>query len=101
MSNSAVETKVNNKIKIKEPSKYNVIMLNDNITPFEFVIGILTDIFHHSDQTAKELTEVIHNHGSAIVGTYPYEIAEQKGLEATRISRKNKYPLEIKLEENV
>lgn len=101
MTESVVETKVNNKIKIKEPNKFNVIMLNDNVTPYNFVIELLVTIFDHDDNAATELTNAIHNSGSAIVGTYNFEIAEQKGIEATRISRKNKYPLKIKLEENV
>ena len=40
----------------------------------------------------------IHNTGSAVVGIYTYEIAEQKGTEATNESRSRGFPLQIKIE---
>jgi ATP-dependent Clp protease adapter protein ClpS len=40
----------------------------------------------------------IHTNGSAIVGTYSYEIAEHKTIEATSLSRENGFPLQVKLE---
>lgn len=82
----------------KEPGKYNVIMLNDDVTPVEWVMGILKDIFKHSDASAQALTMKIHNDGSAVVGTYLYEIAEQKGVEATNASRNHGFPLVLKVE---
>lgn len=83
----------------KEPKKYNVIMLNDDYTPIDWVIEILRKIFKHSTENAEALTLTIHNEGSAVVGTYQYEIAEQKALEATNNSRSNGFPLAVKLEE--
>lgn len=82
----------------KEPGKYNVIMLNDDVTPVEWVMGILKDIFKHSDASAQALTMKIHNDGSAVVGTYLYEIAEQKGVEAVNASRNHGFPLVLKVE---
>ena len=35
-------------IKIKEPSLYHVIFLNDDKTPMDFVIALLVNIFHHN-----------------------------------------------------
>jgi ATP-dependent Clp protease adapter protein ClpS len=43
----------------------------------------------------------IHNEGSAVVGTYDYEIAEQKALETTKLSRDQGFPLSVRLEEEV
>ena len=93
---------IDEKIKqvVKEPSKYNVIMLNDDATPMEWVIGLLKEIFKHSDKDAQSLTMKIHNEGSAIVGTYKYEIAEQKSVEAVNISRNHGFPLQLKIEES-
>jgi len=54
------------------PGKYNVIMLNDNLTPIDWVISVLKEIFKHSEVTAETLTMTIHNDGSAVVGTYSY-----------------------------
>ena len=85
--------------KTKEPSKYKVVMLNDNHTPMDWVIDLLKTIFKHSETTAKELTMKIHNEGSAVVGIYTYEIAEQKMVEAVNASRDRGFPLQLTLEE--
>ena len=81
-----------------EPKKYKVIMLNDDTTPMEWVIDVLTYIFKHSEATAKDITMKIHNEGSGIAGVYTYEIAEQKTAEAITASRENGFPLAIKME---
>jgi|TARA_B110000977_G_scaffold198375_1_gene283099 ATP-dependent Clp protease adaptor protein ClpS len=87
------------KLDIQEPSVYNVIMLNDDTTPIEWVMGILKEIFRHSTSDAEALTMKIHNEGSAIAGTYKYEIAEQKSIESVNASRNNGFPLQLKVEE--
>lgn len=94
------EVVIDEKIKLEDriPSKYNVIMLNDNHTPIEFVIGVLELIFQHTRADSENLTMEIHNEGSAVVGTYNYEIAEMKANEAINISRTNGFPLNVKLE---
>ena len=92
---------IDEKIKktIKEPSRYNVIMLNDDYTPIDWVIKILKEIFKHSNDSAEKITLTIHNEGSSVVGTYQYEIAEQKATETVNASRNHGFPLAIKLEE--
>ena len=85
--------------KITEPSKYKVIFFNDDATPMEWVIEMLTGIFRHSEETAQHLTLQIHAEGSSTVGIYTYEVAEQKAVEATTASRDRSYPLQIKVEE--
>lgn len=97
-----IDIKIDEKIKriVKQPSKFNVIMLNDATTPIGWVIGVLKEIFKHSDADAEALTMKIHSEGSAVVGTYAYEIAEQKSVEAINESRNNGFPLQIKVEES-
>lgn len=96
----AVETELKEKtvVEIVPPSMWKVVFLNDDQTPMEFVIELLTTIFKHSDDSAKEVTLEIHNTGSGIAGIYSYEIAEQRGIEATQVSRNNGYPLRIQVE---
>tara|TARA_S200000501_G_scaffold7947_1_gene7066 strand:- start:34 stop:348 length:315 start_codon:yes stop_codon:yes gene_type:complete len=91
-----IDTKINELI--TEPSRYNVIFLNDDATPIEWVIDLLVSIFKHTQSSAENLTMEIHTNGSAVVGTYSYEIAEQKTIEATQLSRENGFPLQVKLE---
>ena len=102
MSTDVVEEiKIDEKIKkqLKEPSNYNVIFFNDNVTPMEWVIEILKKIFHHSEETAQNLMLIVHEKGSAVVGTYSFEIAEQKAVESNNASRGQGYPLQVKVEE--
>lgn len=93
-----VKPRVQTKTDIQPPSLFNVIYLNDNVTTKEFVIESLKNIFHHDEETATEITQRIHEQGSSVVSTLPYEIAEQKGVEATMLARTNGFPLNVKLE---
>jgi len=64
----------------------------------EFVVESLKAIFNYSEDRAKDLCIKIHEEGSAVVAVFPYEIAEQKGVEATLLARKHGFPLQVKLE---
>ncbi|SVC58378.1 uncharacterized protein METZ01_LOCUS311232 [marine metagenome] len=55
-------------------------------------------IFNHDMQTSQELTQKVHDEGMAVVAILPYEIAEQKGIETTVLSRNNNHPLQVKIE---
>jgi len=94
------DVKLDEKIKkiTTEPRKYKVVFINDNQTPVEWVVRVLTDIFKHTQEIAEKITLTIHTEGSGIAGIYTYEIAEQKMLEATTASRNHGFPLQIKLE---
>jgi ATP-dependent Clp protease adaptor protein ClpS len=81
-----------------EPGKYKVIVLNDDFTPIEFVIVMFMKVFKFTEKLSIELTKKVHNEGSAIAGIYTYEIAEQRGLDATTLARENGHPLVIKIE---
>lgn len=93
-----VKPKVAVRTDVKPPSLYNVIYMNDNVTTMEFVVETLKTIFHHTEERAHEITHKIHEEGSSVVSTLPYEIAEQKGVEATLLARNNGFPLNVKLE---
>src|SRR6056297_1365215 len=96
------DVKLDEKIKRadKEPKKYKVIFLNDNHTPMEWVVSLLVEIYKHSKESAENITMTIHTEGSGVVGTYSYEIAEQKMIETINISRNHGFPLQVKMEED-
>jgi len=102
MSNVDLDIKIDGKIKkkITEPKLFKVIFLNDDYTPMEFVVSLLIKLFKHSEETAHAITMTIHDEGSAVVGIYSFEIAEQKSVEATALSRDNGFPLKVKIEES-
>ena len=98
----AIDTIIEKKSKvtdtIKAPGKFKVVVCNDDVTPVEFVISMLVMVFRHNEKSALELTLKIHESGSAVVGIFSHEIAEQKGIEITVSARTEGYPLQIKLE---
>jgi ATP-dependent Clp protease adaptor protein ClpS len=94
-----IEVKEKTTVQLAPPALWKVIFLNDDQTPMELVIELLTGIFKHTESKAKEITLEIHETGSSIVGVYPFEIAEQKGIEATTIARQNGSPLRITVEQ--
>lgn len=95
------EAKIDEKVKlnIDPPRLWKVIFLNDDKTPMEFVIELLMTIFKHSETSAKDITLEIHNTGSGVAGVYSFEIAEQRGIQATQQSRQNGFPLRVQVVE--
>jgi ATP-dependent Clp protease adaptor protein ClpS len=87
------------KLTVSEPKRWKVILLNDDSTPMEFVIGVLIEIFKHTQDSSREIMLQVHEEGSGVAGLYSFEIAEAKAVEATNLARTNGHPLQLKLEE--
>ena len=96
----STDLKIDEKITVslQPPKLWKVVLLNDDKTPMEFVIEVLTGIFKHAQDRAKDITLEIHNTGSAVAGVYTHEIAEQKGIDATQSARQNGFPLVVTIE---
>lgn len=84
--------------KIKPPSQYQVLMLNDDYTPMDFVVYVLVSLYHKSLEEAVEIMLQVHHQGRAICGVYPFEIAETKVTQTMELARKEEYPLRCTLE---
>ena len=82
------------RVRTKKPNLYKVILLNDDYTPMEFVVEVLTTYFKKSHQQATEVMLAVHNTGRAVCGVYPLEIAEVKVSAVTDRARKAGYPLQ-------
>ena len=90
------EVKERTHTRLNEPKQYCVIMLNDDFTTMEFVVSILIDIFHKEPMTAEKLMMTVHKSGSAVVGTYPYDIAETKVNTAMTRAKEQGFPFRMK-----
>ena len=86
------------KQEVKVPKRYKVIFLNDNYTPFEFVILVLIKIFNKSEVEAVFLTKKVHEDNKAIVAVYPKQIAETKLKEVNKEAELNQFPLKVIME---
>lgn len=85
--------------KLKEPKQYKVIMHNDDFTTMEFVVWVLTDIFHKDPATAETLMLRVHNNGRATVGKYPYDIAATRVKKALARATEQGFPFRMTIEE--
>lgn len=81
------------------PKDYRVILHNDNVTTYQFVIFVLETVFNKSNDEAQKITDYIHNHGASIVGTYSFQIAETKAEETMSLAQANGFPLRATIEE--
>ncbi len=96
---SGSETDVLERIDVKEPGLWNVILLNDDSTPMPFVVQILIEIFNKNSSDAYRIMMDIHEKEKGIAGTYYKEIALQKEVDVIRVSREYGYPLKCIVEE--
>ena len=92
--------RIDPKTNIPEPPQFKVIYINDETTTQEFVVETLKIIFGYDEGSAEALTMKVHEEGSAVVAVFPYEIAEQKGIEVTVLARNNNFPLQVKIEQD-
>jgi ATP-dependent Clp protease adaptor protein ClpS len=88
--NLAVETA---QPKLKPPAMYQVLMMNDDYTPMEFVVEVLQTFFAKSDEQATQIMLAVHNKGAAICGVCSKDIAETKAAMVNDYARECQYPL--------
>jgi len=95
----ATRIEFQDEIDILMPKLYKVILLNDDYTTFDFVIEILKTVFGKTEEEAINLTLKVDREGKAVVGVYPYEIAEMKVNKVHTLARNAGYPLRARIEE--
>ncbi len=86
------------KTRLKKPSMYRVLLLNDDYTPMEFVVRVLMSIFKKSQSEAEKIMLHVHQHGAGQCGVYTYEVAESKVHRVLDYARKNNHPLQCTME---
>ena len=83
---------------IKEPPMYQVLLLNDDYTPMEFVVYILQHIFNHDHEKATQIMMAVHSRGKGVCGIFPKEIAEMKSHEIITMAQAHEHPLMSEIE---
>ncbi len=86
--------------KLKRPSLYRVILINDDFTPMEFVVEVLESIFGMERPKATRVMLEVHTKGKGICGVYDYEIAETKVAQVMSIAQLQQHPLLCTSEES-
>ena len=95
----ATKVLIRDDVEVIKPKLYKVILLNDDYTTFDFVIEILKTVFRKTEEEAINLTLKVDREGSAVVGVYPYEIAQMKVEKTHTLARYAGFPLRAKIEE--
>ena len=86
--------------KLKRPPLYQVVLLNDDFTPMEFVVEVLEKVFAMDRTKATRIMLEVHTRGKGVCGIYTYEIAETKVAQVNSYSRQHQHPLLCTMEES-
>ncbi len=86
------------KQKLKKPSDYKVILLNDDFTPMDFVVHILQRFFKKDNSEANRIMLEVHHKGAGVAGIFSHEIAETKMTQVNQYARQNEHPLKCIME---
>lgn len=96
-TNVCVIDKLKAHIKIQEPSKFNVVFLDDDFTSMQFVCDSLELYFNKSADQAYECMMEIHITGACTLGTYSKDIAESKIAQIMALGTSEGFSPTIKL----
>ena len=78
---------------LKEPPLYQVILINDDYTPMEFVIYVLQTFFSYDKEKATQIMLAVHTKGKGVCGIYTKEVAETKSNQINNFAKQNEHPL--------
>jgi ATP-dependent Clp protease adaptor protein ClpS len=81
------------------PPMFQVVLLNDDYTPMEFVIIVLQKFFGKSREQATQVMLKVHRAGRGVCGVYPRDIALTKVDQVCDFARHHQHPLQCVMEE--
>ncbi|MEO8837660.1 MAG: ATP-dependent Clp protease adapter ClpS [Herbaspirillum sp.] len=85
--------------RLKPPPLYQVLLLNDDYTPMEFVVTIIQEYFNKDRESAMQIMLKVHRDGKALCGVYSKDIASTKVELVLTHARKAGHPLQCVMEE--
>jgi len=93
------ESAVDSKGELEEPRMFRVILHNDHYTTMDFVVEVLTGIFHKPAAEATRIMLDVHKKGIGIVGVYTLDIAATKVAQVGILAKQQQFPLKCSYEE--
>ena len=94
--NTILEAK---KAKLKPPSMFKVMLLNDDYTPMEFVVLVLQKFFTMTRERATQVMLKVHQEGIGVCGVFPRDVAITKVQQVAAFARNYQHPLQCVMEE--
>lgn len=82
----------------RPPRMYQVVMLNDDFTPMEFVVMVLQEYFRLDLEAATQIMLKIHHEGRAVCGVFSKDIAATKVELVLAAARRSGHPLQCIME---
>ncbi len=79
--------------KTARPPLYQVVLLNDDYTPMEFVVEVLEAFFNMARERAVQVMLHVHTRGKGVCGVFSREVAESKVAQVNEFSRVHQHPL--------
>lgn len=70
--------KKENKVKKDYVKWYNIILCNDDINEFDFILEKIQEVFHIKENDALKIVTEAHKKERALISTEPFEHAEMK-----------------------
>ena len=91
----AVETA---KPEVVRPPLYQVLLLNDDFTPMDFVVEVLQVFFAMNREKATQIMLHVHTRGRGVCGIFTRDVAESKVTQVNEFSRMHQHPLLCSME---
>ncbi len=82
----------------KPPQMYQVVLLNDDYTPMEFVVMVLQQYFKRDLESATLIMLKIHHEGRGVCGVYTKDVAATKVELVSAAARRAGHPLQCIME---
>jgi ATP-dependent Clp protease adaptor protein ClpS len=82
----------------KPPPMYQVILLNDDFTPMEFVVLVLQKFFRKGHEEAMQIMLTVHHEGRGVCGVYPKDLAATRIEQVLQFARSRQHPLQCVME---
>ena len=83
---------------LKEPDMYKVVFHNDDYTTKDFVVEVITKVFHKPVIEATKIMLDVHKKGRGVVGVYTWDIAQTKAALVHHLARTREFPLKCSVE---
>ncbi len=83
----------------QDPTRYQVVLLNDDYTTMDFVLHVLETVFQKSPAEAYRVMMHVHLNGRGVAGIYPWEVAETKADKVASMASGAGFPLRATIEE--
>ncbi len=81
-------------LQLQPPPMYQVVMLNDDFTPMEFVIAVLQELFAKDKEEATRIMLKIHLDGRGVCGVYSRDVAATKVDQVLEAAQQAGHPLQ-------